>query len=622
VAVALLLLLATIAAVPFLLTTQLVNRALAWVVPAHDARVGRATLGPAGTLVLQELVLYDTGALAEQPLVTAREIRAQFRWAELLSARIRRLEADDLVVYARSNGPMPLSLLSLLPVDASEPSSAPVWIDALDVRGATRPENGAEWPLRIRMTMTGDRPEPVRKLHALIGDTRRLPRSTAEATGAAHRRGAAFGLRAVAAARGTTRVVMHRLVARQGAFMIDAGLLRRFLPALPVELEGDVEVGMGALWASRDELAFGGLRARTLGDGPVTFSLDDLTGTARIAAGALTSAGIRARNGKASIEADVLRRYVGGLPAGVRGRVHTDLGALEVGGRVGLEPMAFRGAVRLGDLTLRAPFGTEGSVALDRLTAAATVDVPLGRWNPAAVAARDGVARWVALTYGKAAVRNLDASWRIDGQLLTADRFTAELFGGHLNGAPAWDLVSQALLPADVRIQSLDAHLALANVSPAHFDAEGRVSGVLHLASTAAGELSGHVDLAFDGPGILRVGEIEQFKKMLAGNFGLEMANLAMQDLKRYPFREGSVHIESSGRDTVVRIKFVREARTAADARPPQKHIINGQEVWVGSLVVPTIDMTIPITGMSLAEILSLVGGLRPGIDTAGDQTQ
>jgi hypothetical protein len=44
--------------------------------------------------------------------------------------------------------------------------------------------------------------------------------------------------------------------------------------------------------------------------------------------------------------------------------------------------------------------------------------------------------------------------------------------------------------------------------------------------------------------------------------------------------------------------------------------------VWVGSLVVPTIDMTIPITGMSLAEILSLVGGLRPGIDTAGDQTQ
>jgi hypothetical protein len=80
------------------------------------------------------------------------------------------------------------------------------------------------------------------------------------------------------------------------------------------------------------------------------------------------------------------------------------------------------------------------------------------------------------------------------------------------------------------------------------------------------------------------------------------------------------VYLESAGRDSQLKIKFVRRPRTDADARPPHKEIINGQEVWVGSLIVPTIDMTIPITGKSLAEILSIVSGVRPVIDAAGEQ--
>ena len=53
---------------------------------------------------------------------------------------------------------------------------------------------------------------------------------------------------------------------------------------------------------------------------------------------------------------------------------------------------------------------------------------------------------------------------------------------------------------------------------------------------------------------------------------------------------------------------------------PPHKGIINGQEVWVGSLVVPTIDMTIPLTGKSLAEILALVSGVHPLIEAVNKQ--
>jgi len=140
------------------------------------------------------------------------------------------------------------------------------------------------------------------------------------------------------------------------------------------------------------------------------------------------------------------------------------------------------------------------------------------------------------------------------------------------------------------------------------------------LVLSTEGEVSGSVDLAFDGPGILRIGEIEEVKQMLVGNFGLDLANLAMRDLKHYPFKEGRLYLESLGKNSQLKIKFVRQPRTEAEVTPPHKGIINGQEVWVGSLVVPTIDMTIPLTGKSLAEILALVSGVHPLIEAVTKQ--
>src|SRR5207245_1989775 len=113
---------------------------------------------------------------------------------------------------------------------------------------------------------------------------------------------------------------------------------------------------------------------------------------------------------------------------------------------------------------------------------------------------------------------------------------------------------------------------------------------------------------------VLKIGEVEEVKQMLIGNFGLSMANLAMHDLQRYPFKEGAFSLESLGRNSQLKIKFVRQPRNKADVTTPHKEVINGQEVMVGSLVVPSIDMTIPITGKSLAEILSMVSGLHPAI--------
>lgn len=130
------------------------------------------------------------------------------------------------------------------------------------------------------------------------------------------------------------------------------------------------------------------------------------------------------------------------------------------------------------------------------------------------------------------------------------------------------------------------------------------------------------MDLAFDGPGVLKIGEIQEMKQMLAGNFGTDLAQLAMHDLQHYPFTEGKLYLESLGGNSQLKIKFVRQPRTKADKTPPRKEIINGKEVWLGSLIVPTIDMTIPITGKSLADILSMASGVHPILGAVGEQQQ
>jgi len=564
VAAVLFLLLTAMLVAPFLLTTQLVIFTLGQVFPANSPSVGSAALSSSGTLVLRDLALHDTGALAQQPLVTVRELGATFGWAELLSRQIRRIHVEDVTVYARSNGPSQLSLLGLFfersqpgPPAESKRGTLPLGIDMLDVQGMIHlePVRGfvsahADWPLALQMTMSGDRMAPSWQFCVAIGEARQLPEKIPEkpsvaATDSAPSADAAFGLRAEVDTQPTTggmRVVVQRLAARQVAFTIEADALRRYAPKLPADLHGPIK---------------------------------------------------------------------------------TNLGALDVSGLIGSgtgEAMGFSGNIRLQDLSVRSPDGGKHAFALDRFTVAGSVESRLDRWAPAALKVRNGVMRWAALTYSNNALNNLDASWRIDGQMLMTDRCAAQIFDGHISGSPAWDLVTHAMPRCDFQLKSINIHEALANLSPEHLDAEGNVSGFLHLVLSKEGELSGSVDLTFDGPGILRIGEIEEVKRMLVGNFGLDLANLAMHDLKHYPFKEGRLYLESLGKNAQLKIKFVRQPRTEADVTPPHKEIINGKEVWVGSLVVPAIDMTIPITGKSFAEILSLVSGVHPLIETVSEQ--
>lgn len=194
VAAVLLPLLTAILVAPFLLTTQLVSFVLGQVFSANSPSVGSAALSPSGILVLRDLVLHDTGALARQSLITIHEMEVAFGWAELLSRQIRRIHVADVTVYARSNGPSQLSLLDLFfarsqsgaPAESNR-GTLPLGIGTLAVHGMIHlePVRGfvsvnADWPLALQMTMSGDRLAPARQFRVTIGEVWQLPEKIPE----------------------------------------------------------------------------------------------------------------------------------------------------------------------------------------------------------------------------------------------------------------------------------------------------------------------------------------------------------------------------------------------------------------------------------------------------------
>jgi hypothetical protein len=634
--------LAAITAAPFLATTLVARLVLARLYPANSPSVGSVTLSANGTVAIRDLVLHDTDALADQPLVTAGEVDASFGWRDLLAGRkIARIRVADVRIYARSNASSQLSLLDLFFARTTKPNRAtlPMWADEAEVDGMIHREPVAgfvagtsDWPLKFRMTMSGDRINPSRRLTVSVGEEKHL---------------ADFGLSAdveMQPTAGGTRVLLRSLAARRGSLAVEADAIRQFVTKLPPELKGRIDAGIASVSASGELdipnpvpvplpgvpsgerlsgiLAFSGVRVRAPGKSRTTLSFEDLSGAVKMdtpippgAATSITIGRLKLTNLASSIDADAVRRYTSKLPADLHGFIDSSLSSMSVSGRIDGRPGAarwFRGDINLQDLSVHSPPGGKHAMAVDRLGIAGSIETPIDRWAPESVKVQTGVTRWAALSYGDNAVTNFDASWRIDNQTLTTDHVAAQIFDGTISGSPSLDLVTHATTRCDLQIRSLNVHKALVNVSPEHLDAVGIASGALHLALSKEGELSGSVDLTFDGPGTLRIGQIDEVKQMLVGNFGLDMANLAMHDLEHYPFREGTMHLESIGENSELKIKFVRQPKSAADVISPHKEIINGQEVMVGSLVVPTIDMTIPITGQSLAEILSLVSGVHP----------
>jgi dicarboxylate transporter DctA-like protein len=766
IAVALLLLLTALAAIPFILTTRLANLALARFLPDNRARAGSARLSLTGRLILRDFVIHDSGVRAQQPLATAREIDAGFGWRELFARRLGWIRANDVTLYARTDGHAQLSLIDFA-YEFLRPSkvarTSPFWIGTIEIDGRIRQEGlipisaaKADLPVALQMMMSGGRAAPSRHFTVVIGGPRqgREQDSVRASTGvnqALVASRSAFEMVAdleTQAMAGGTRVMIHRMAAAHAALALDADMLRHFVAALPPELHGRIEVGLANISGSgavdlanpanrgpfSGGIAFSGFNLRVVGDPKMAVSLDDLSGAARVESSrqpgtgtSITIEQLRGQNAKASIDAGTLRHFIAALPPELHGRIegglanlsasgtmnlaspakrdhfagsivfaglrmrvtgdpkttlrvddlagaagiesklplidetvitikrlhagHTDASidtdawrrfssklptfahgsmvagfdALEVAGAIKSgrrNAVGFSGGLALHDFGMHASAGSQPEFTLDRMTAQANVELRLDRWEPATLKVRGGTTRWTEFSYGGRAVNNVETAWHAAGAMMTFDRFAAQIFGGEISGAPRVDLATHAIEGFDLQIKGIDAHQALANVAPAHLDADGVASGILHLALSAEGELSGHADLSFDAPGVLRIGQIAELQRMLAGNFGAEMANLAMHDLEHYPFKEGTLHLDSAGVNSELKIHFVRQPRTAADrTAPPRKEIINGREVWVGSLVVPKIDLTIPIGGKSFAEILAMVSGFHPLIESVGKQS-
>ncbi|HYL60272.1 MAG TPA: hypothetical protein VEU51_15495, partial [Candidatus Acidoferrales bacterium] len=509
------------------------------------------------------MVLHDTGALSAETLVAAREIDAEFSWRELLRRKIRHVRVAGAEIHARSNASSQLSLANLIgPTTAQAQPRPPFWIGALEVDGRVKCEpiagvaaSGCDWPLTIHMTMSGDQTDPARKFRAMLGDLK--PESAFVLT--------VENLEAPGAGK---PIRLGKLGVRNANFSVEAGALRTIVPSLPLAISGKIGlripklVTAGTLYPAESGrnrrisglLDFEGVQLRLPGKSAPIFSVEDLSGggarfntalpmdaSSRVHSFQLTGRGL-----SAAVDAATLRGYFAKLPADVDGLFTATLDVFHIVGSVeadrsGVPHLATY--VKLNDLAVQSPGGGKHAMGLELLDLSGTLDAPIGPNPLAGLAVHDGLTRCTALSIRENRVNNLDVAWQLDGPKLALGRFSAEVFDGTLTGAPAFDLATHQMANGDFQIKSIDVHKALANVSPEHLDAVGKATGAAHLALSAKGELSGVVDLSFDGPGTLRVGQIDEVKQMLVGNFGLDLANLAMHDLEHYPFRQGALHL-------------------------------------------------------------------------------
>jgi hypothetical protein len=631
------LVLASLACAPFVFTGQLARLAFSRLFPANAPVIDSASLSLSGAVVIRGLLLHDTGSLSAETLAGAREIDAEFSWRELLRRKIRHVRVAGAQVYARSNASSQLSLANLLgPTSGQAQARAPLWIGDLDVEGRINCEpiagvaaSGCDWPMAVRMTTSGERADPARQLHVALGDPARE---------------SGFGLSVDLEAPGTGKPIkLGKLGVRQAILSVEASALRAIVPSLPMAITGKIGLRIANLIAAgsanldvppRDRritglVDFNGVQLRVPGKSAPIFSIEDASGSAKFNTALPTDPSrtvhafqLTGRGLSAAVDAATVRDYVAKLPSDLDGLFTATIREFHIAGRVGpasRPPPHFTADVHLNDLSMQSPTGGgKHAMAVEHFDLSGQLEAPISPRPLAELSVRNGVARCTALSMGENTVNNLAVDWAVDGPRLAIGRLSAEVFDGTLTGAPSFDLATHAMSQGDFQLKSVDVHKLLANVSPEHLDAVGKATGAAHLALTPAGELSGVVDLAFDGPGTLRIGQIDEVKQMLVGNFGLDLANLAMHDLEHYPFRQGALHLESAGQNSELKIKFVRQPKSAADVVSPHKEIINGREVMVGSLVVPTIDMTIPITGQSLAEILAIVSGIHPLLESAG----
>jgi hypothetical protein len=428
IAVTILLLLTTLVAIPLMLTTQFANLALGHFLSDNCAHIGSANLSLTGTLILRDIVIFDSGVRVRQPLATAREIDVRFGWRDLFARRVVWIRADEVTLYARRDDHSQLSLIDLA-YELLRPSTvsraSPFWIGTTEIHGRIRQEQliprteaQSDLSMALQMIMSGDRARPSRHLTIAVGNSvpgreqdsvKVSPTKEQPATVNDSSFGMVADIDTQSLAEGT-RLVIHRLSVAHAALTLDADTLRTFVGTLPPEIRGRIETGLENLSASgtvnlpffvqrgqlAGSIAFSGLRMRIAGDPIMTFSVDDLAGGARVESNlqpligtSITIERLQAQNAKASIEVDTLRHFVMALPPEMHGRIESDLAKLSVSGAIELSSHAMRdhlaSSIEFSGLHVRASGDPKMTVRVDDMTGAADIESDLPLTNNAVI---------------------------------------------------------------------------------------------------------------------------------------------------------------------------------------------------------------------------------------------
>ena len=230
------------------------------------------------------------------------------------------------------------------------------------------------------------------------------------------------------------------------------------------------------------------------------------------------------------------------------------------------------------------------------------------------------------VTYGKNQVDGFESPVTVEKGELAAPVVKLGFAKADIAGAVKASLAERRLISADFTVKHLDQGEVAENMAPDRLDAEGTMSGEIHLKSDAKGVIVGDIVLNSDGPGRLQIKD-QQTAEALAqklqvgaagGVLPSNFSTIVVAQLKDYPYTTGHIGVSAPDGVPVVTLNYQREGVKPGEPGYGVKATIAGQAV-TANYTVQLPGLTVVLKGKTVEEILALATGLEQ--EVAGEGT-
>jgi len=221
-----------------------------------------------------------------------------------------------------------------------------------------------------------------------------------------------------------------------------------------------------------------------------------------------------------------------------------------------------------------------------------------------------------SLAWAKGSVERFESWLELSHGVLECIGLKATFAGGDFLGLLQYDAINGRIQQAMLSVDHLDQKQVAANLAPDRLDAEGTVSGTVKLSAGKKSALKGHIDLASDGPGRLRIKD-EAAARMLAqqlqvndqsGLLPPNFSDIVVGQLKDYPYRDAKIRIADRDGTPVLSLDYTRESVKPGEPGYDVATTFQGKAIRA-NYTIQLPGVTVVLKGKTIDELLAEATG-------------